>query len=220
MADFLRSDLLGPAPHGFSLRSGLVAGDVLRGAHLVLAKQVHSPAVMIVHGQWAAPPEADALVTTRRGLLLGIVTADCAPVLLVDAQAGVIGAAHAGWRGAVGGVIDNTVGAMVSQGAQVADIRAVIGPTIAQENYEVDEDFRDAFEDEDTPFFSFGAPGKRLFNLPAYVAHRLAAAGVGHVADLGEDTYAQDARFFSYRRATHRGEPTGGRQLSVIGLPA
>jgi YfiH family protein len=220
VSTYLKAASLGSIPHGFSTSAGLDVADILPGAPLVRLKQVHSSAVFAVTHADKALPEGDALVTERPGLALGIVTADCAPVLLADPAAGVIGAAHAGWRGALGGVLENTVAAMVSLGAEPANIVAAIGPTIAQASYEVDEGFRDAFDDGDTRFFVSGRPGHCQFDLPAYVAHRLQAAGVGQVEDLGEDTYAQPGRFFSYRRATHRSQPTNGRQISIIGLPA
>lgn len=219
MEGFLKSGLLAGFPHGFSAAEGLNAAEILPGADLLLPVQIHSPHVFTVSGAWDDAPEADGLVTGTAGILLGIVTADCAPVLLADAEAGVVGAAHAGWRGAVGGVLENAVAAMVQIGASPARIRAAIGPAIAQESYEVDEAFREQFADKDARFFDFGREGHRQFDLPAYVAFRLEKAGVGQVEDLREDTYSQPERFFSYRRATHRGEATGGRQLSVIGLP-
>ena len=220
MSTSLKAASLGSIPHGFSTSAGLDVADILPGAPLVRLKQVHSSAVFAVTHADKPLPEGDALVTDRPALALGIVTADCAPVLLADPAAGVIGAAHAGWRGALGGVLENTVAAMVSLGAEPANIVAAIGPTIAQASYEVDKGFRDAFEEEDARFFVSGRPGHCQFDLPAYVAHRLQAAGVGLVEDLGEDTYAQPGRFFSYRRATHRSQPTNGRQISIIGLPA
>jgi YfiH family protein len=220
VSTYLKAASLGSIAHGFSTSAGLDVADILPGAPLVRLKQVHSSAVFAVAHAAQALPEGDALVTDRPGLALGIVTADCAPVLLADPAAGVIGAAHAGWRGALGGVLENTVAAMVSLGAESANIVAAIGPTIAQASYEVEKGFRDAFEEEDTRFFVSGRPGHCQFDLPAYVAHRLQAAGVGQVEDLGEDTYAQPGRFFSYRRATHRSQPTNGRQISMIGLPA
>lgn len=220
MSIYLKAASLGSIAHGFSTSAGLDVVEILPGAPLVRLKQVHSSAVFVVTQADKSLPEGDALVTDRPGLALGIVTADCAPALLADPAAGVIGAAHAGWRGALGGVLENTVAAMVSLGAEPANIVAAIGPTIAQASYEVDKGFRDAFEEEDTRFFVSGRPGHCQFDLPAYVAHRLQAAGVGRVEDLGEDTYAQPGRFFSYRRATHRSQPTNGRQISIIGLPA
>ena len=219
MVEVLRSELLGEVPHGFSTREGLAAEDVMPGAVLVRLKQIHSPDVLVVEEPWETPPEADALVTDRPGLLLGIVTADCAPVLLHDQAAGVVGAAHAGWRGAHGGVIEATVSAMERLGARADRIHAAIGPTIAQSSYEVDEGFRRQFGPSDERYFLPGRPGHWQFDLPAYVIQRLGRAGVGAAQDLARDTYADPGRFFSFRRATHRGEDTGGRQLSVIGLP-
>lgn len=215
----LRAALLGDLPHGFSTRDGLDPASVLPGAPLVLARQVHSAEVLQVHGPWrGALPEGDALVTRERGLLLGIVTADCAPVLLADPAAGVVGAAHAGWRGAVGGVLENTVAAMAGLGARPERIVAAVGPCIAQPSYEVDAALRDRFAPPAQGFFVPGREGRWQFDLPGFVAARLRTAGVGEVADLCEDTYAQPGRFFSFRRATHGGEPTGGRQTSAIGL--
>ena len=176
---------------------------------------------MVVDAPPEAEPEADALVTATPSLVLGIVTADCAPVLLADAEGGVVAAAHAGWRGAVGGVIEATVAAMEGLGARPARIAAAIGPTIAQASYEVDEPMRARFAPEDEPFFEPAGPdrpGHWRFDLPGYVAARLRAAGVIEVIDLALDTYAEP-RLFSYRRATHRGEPVSARQLSAIALP-
>lgn len=204
-------------PNGFSER-----GDdpqiVMAPWPVLLAKQVHS-ATVVVAGDWAHdPPKADAIVTDRSDCVIGIVTADCAPVLCGDANAGVIGAAHAGWRGAVGGVLENTIVAMEKLGARRENIVAVIGPTIAQKSYEVDEAVRRHFDEKAHRFFKTGAPGRWQFDLPGYVADRLRTAEVGAVHDLAEDTYSQPERFYSYRRATHRGEPTGGRQISSIFL--
>lgn len=162
------------------------------------------------------------MATAQPGLLLGIVTADCTPVLLADREAGVIGAAHAGWKGAIAGVTDRTVEAMEALGARRAAIAAAIGPTIAQDSYEVDEAFRARFLGEtadNARFFAAGRHGHWQFDLPAYVAARLASAGIGRVETLGLDTYAAPDRFYSFRRATHRGEPAYGRQLSLVGLP-
>ncbi len=194
---------------------------VLPGAQLATVYQVHSPDAVEVHRPWpfAERPRADAMVTDRPGLLLGVVTADCAPVLLADREAGVVGAAHAGWRGAHGGVIENTVREMERLGARAGRIAAAIGPAIAQPSYEVDAGFRDAFTAADERFFVPGRADRWQFDLEGYVAARLDAAGVAEVDRLGLDTYADETRFFSYRRATHRGEPTYGRQFSLIGLP-
>ena len=196
---------------------------VLPGATLVTVHQVHSPDVVTVTEPWPddARPQADALVTNRPGLLLGILTADCAPVLLADVQAGVIGAAHAGWKGALAGVTDSTIAAMEALGAKRERIAAAIGPCIAQASYEVDDDFEARFVVADTfnaRFFRLGREGHAWFDLEGYVAMRLQAAGVGTVEKLALDTYADEPRFYSYRRATHRGEPGYGREIAVIGL--
>ena len=196
---------------------------VLPGATLTTLYQVHSPDVVTLDGPVDddARPHADAMVTDRPGLLLGILTADCAPVLFADGQAGVIGAAHAGWKGAIGGVTDATIAAMEKLGADRSRIAAAIGPTIARVSYEVDDAFARRFGDvdpENERFFAPGRKGHHQFDLEAYVTHRLAAAGLRRIEALGLDTYAAADRFYSYRRATHRGEADYGRQISVIGL--
>lgn len=196
---------------------------VLPGARLVTVYQVHG-AACVAAGDWAEAdrPQADALVTDRPGLLLGILTADCAPVLLADKEAGVVGATHAGWKGAVAGVTDATIEAMEQLGARRGRIVAAIGPCIAQQSYEVDSGFHDRLIAQDAAnaqFFSAGRSGHYQFGLEAYVAARLGAAGIAVVEPLGLDTYADEARFFSFRRATHRAEPDYGRQISLIGLP-
>lgn len=219
MAEVLRSFALAGIPHGFSTKAGLESTDVLAGAPLAMLKQVHSADVLVMRDASGDIREGDGLVTDRPGLLLGIVTADCAPVLFADPQAGVVGAAHAGWRGARAGVLEATVEAMEKLGADRGRIAAAIGPTIAQASYEVDAGFRAQFGVADEGFFVPGREGHLQFDLPAYVASRLDAVGVGRIDDLAQDTYVQDARFHSFRRATHRGEDTGGRQLSVIALP-
>jgi hypothetical protein len=185
--------------------------------------QVHSPDVVTVTTPFAddARPPADALVTDRPGLLLGILTADCAPVLLADAHAGVVGAAHAGWKGALSGVTDNAIAAMEALGADRSRIVAAVGPCIARVSYEVDDGFARRFEEHEPAnerFFTPGRDGHQQFDLEAYVAARLAAAGIVRVEAMGLDTYPDDDRFFSYRRATHRGESGYGRQISLIGL--
>ena len=199
------------------------AEAVLPGSRLVSAYQVHSPVCVTVTDPWDedARPEADALVTARPGLLLGILTADCAPVLLADIEAGVVGAAHAGWRGALAGVTDRTIEAMIGLGAQTDRIVAAVGPCIALESYEVDDAFRDRFLDDESAnerFFYPGEPGHCQFDLEGYVAARLAASGIAAVEPLSLDTYGAPGRFYSFRRATHRGEPAYGRQISLIGL--
>lgn len=192
--------------------------------HLVTVHQHHSPDVIRVVQTWplASAPKADAMVTTEPGIALGILTADCAPVLFADADNGVIGAAHAGWKGALGGVIDATVAMMTQAGAELGNICAAVGPCIAQESYEVGAEFRSAFLEAATGnarFFLPGdAAGKFQFDLPGYVRHRLEECCVGSVEVLGLDTYADAERFFSYRRATHLGESDYGRELSAIVL--
>ncbi len=195
---------------------------VMAGARLVTVHQIHS-AKAVEAGDWRDDerPHADALVTDKPGILLGILTADCAPVLLADRNAGVVGAAHAGWRGALAGVGEATVAAMEALGAGRERIAAAIGPCIAARNYEVDQAFADRVVDSNPAserFFSEGPYGKPHFDLEAYVAAQLAAAGIRRVEALGLDTYAAPDRFYSYRRATHRGEATYGRQISLIGL--
>ena len=201
----------------------LAVAAVAPGAALVTLHQVHSAEAVAVTAPFAdeARPHADALVTDRPGLLLGILTADCVPILLADPQAGVIGAAHAGWKGAICGVTDATLAAMERLGAQRDRIAAAIGPCIARISYEVDDGFFRRFAEADPEnerFFSDGPAGNPHFDLEAYVVARLAAAGVRRIEALGLDTYALEDRYYSYRRATHLIEPTYGRQLSLIGI--
>ena len=249
--DIVRSGLLGSVPHGFFGRKGgvskgavaglncglgsdddpeavernrrLAADAILPGAPLASVYQIHSPTAVIVTE--ALPnddrPKADALVTDRKGLLLGIVTADCAPVLLSDVEAGVVGAAHAGWRGATAGVTDQAIAAMISLGARVERIAAVVGPSIAKASYEVDHVFAErilADDPDNERFLGEGPTGNPHFDLEAYIVARLAAAGIRRIEATGLDTYQLEDRYYSYRRATHRMEPTYGRQLSLIGL--
>lgn len=200
------------------------AQAVLSGSRLVTVYQVHSPDCAVVGAEpWPESdrPHADALVTDQPGLLLGILTADCAPVLLADSEAGIVGAAHAGWKGAIGGVTDSTVEAMEKLGASASRIVAAVGPCIAQASYEVDEAFHDRFCGADAAngrFFAAGREGHHQFDLEGYVASRLEARGLAAVERLGLDTYEAPGRFYSFRRATHRGEPAYGRQISLIGL--
>ena len=198
-------------------------GAVLPGAQLVTLHQVHSPDVIAVTAPYAddARPHADALVTATPGLLLGILTADCVPVLFADHEASVIGAAHAGWKGAITGVTDRTLEAMTKLGANIADIVCAIGPCIARASYEVDLGFVDHFlagDPANERFFADGRPGHAQFDIEAYVAARLAAAGVTRIEALGQDTYSQPESFYSYRRSCHKQEPSYGRQISLIGL--
>lgn len=249
--EVIRAATLAGVPHGFlgrrgGVSSGIHAGlnvglgsedaaevvaenrrrateAVLPGAQLVTLFQVHSAEAVVVTQSFeqALRPHADALVTDRPGLALGILTADCAPVLLADREAGVVGAAHAGWKGAIGGVTDSTLAAMEQLGARRERIAAAVGPCIARASYEVDADFVRRFAEADPEnerFFTDTREGHAQFDLEAYVVHRLASAGVRRIEALGLDTYADPERFFSYRRATHRGEPDYGRQIAIIGL--
>jgi polyphenol oxidase len=247
----IRAAALDGVPHGFlgregGVSTGILAGlnvglgsnddraaiaenrrravaAVLPGAALVTLHQVHSAEAVMATAPFPdeARPHADALATDRPGLLLGILTADCAPVLLADTAAGVVGAAHAGWKGAIGGVTDTVVAAMERLGADRGRIAAAVGPCIARASYEVDDAFLRRFAEDDADNERFFAPGsgdRWHFDLEAYVAARLASAGVGRIEMLGLDTYADERRFFSYRRATHRGEPDYGREIALIGL--
>ena len=201
----------------------LAVEAILPGADLATVHQVHSRDAVRAERPWPQDqrPRADAMVTDRPNLLLGILTADCAPVLLADHQAVVIGAAHAGWRGALAGVTDAAVAAMEALGARRERIHAAVGPCIAQPSYEVDDTFRGRFLEDDPAnrrFFVDGPAGKPHFDLEGYVVHRLVAAGLGEIEALNLDTYADPERFFSYRRASHRGEDDYGRQLSAIAI--
>ncbi len=259
MAEFLTHPALG-ARHGFFTRRGGVSGGAyaslncgqrgeddpanvrenraraaaaLGAAHLAGLRQVHGPVVLEADPAWTTPPEADAMVTDRPGLALGILTADCAPVLFHDPVAGVVGAAHAGWRGAVAGVLEATLDAMARLGAAPGRVTAVVGPCIAQPSYEVRADLRDAVLHargrdtvqraqgrdafDDARFFAPGRDGAHFqFDLAGYCAHRL--RGAGAVAILGADTLAEEARFFSHRRRTLAGGGPLGHQLSAIML--
>ena len=251
--EVIRAGTLGRLPHGFlGRRGGVSVGEcaglnvgfgssddrqaiaenrrravhaLLPGAELATVHQIHSAEVVVAEQPWPQDqrPRADAMVTDRPNLLLGILTADCAPVLFADSTAGVVGAAHAGWRGALAGVTDATIAAMEKLGARRENIRAAVGPCIGQPSYEVDEAFRARFLEQDpnnARFFVDGPAGKPHFDLEAYVVHRLNSAGVGEVAALHLDIYTDPERFFSFRRATHRGEADYGRQLSAIAIPA
>ena len=250
--EVIRAISLGDFPHGFLGRRGGVSTGELAGlnvgygskddrsaidenrrlataallpqAKLATVHQIHSADAVRVDVPWAQSerPRADAMVTDRPELLLAILTADCAPVLFADAAAGVVGAAHAGWRGALAGVTDATIVAMEQLGARRDKIHAAVGPCIGQASYEVDEAFRARFlhaDGENERFFVTGPAGKPQFDLEAYVVHRLIAAGIDEIEALNLDTYADDSRFFSFRRATHRGEADYGRQLSAIAIP-
>lgn len=196
---------------------------VAPGAKLATLHQIHSPDAVYVTAPFAdeARPKADSMVADRPGLILGILTADCAPVLLADREAGVVAAAHAGWKGALGGVVEATVAEMERRGAMRSRIAAAVGPCIARRSYEVDEGFLRRFAESDPEherFFTLGREGHHQFDLEGFVLSRLAAAGLTRIEALGEDTYSQPDRFFSYRRATHKGEADYGRQISLIAL--
>lgn len=248
--EILTSDSLLPARHGFFTRKGGASSGVFTGLncgqgssdisevvrinrarvaqamdvtpeHLMTVHQVHSADVITVYGPMEERPKADAMVTSTPGMALAILTADCQPVLFCDSRAGVIGAAHAGWRGAQDGVLEATVDAMEGLGARREDIRAVIGPSISQASYEVGPEFLDAFMDQDprnANFFANGEGDRYLFDLPGYGVHRLREAGVGQAEWTRHCTYRDPERFFSYRRATHLGEADYGRLISVIRL--
>lgn len=188
---------------------------------LVTVHQVHSADVVHVTGPVADKPRADAMVTASPDVALAILTADCQPVLFADPEAQVIGAAHAGWRGALDGVLEATVAAMEGLGADRNNITAVIGPSISQSAYEVGPEFLDDFLAEDiqnTRFFIQGSGDRMMFDLPGYGLHRLREAGVGHAVWTRHCTYADPDRFFSYRRTTHAGEADYGRLISAIRL--
>lgn len=190
---------------------------------LTTVYQVHGTAVVQVETGWAHgdAPKADGMVTDREGIVLGILTADCAPVLFADATAGVIGACHAGWRGALDGIVEATVAAMVQLGAQRSAIHAAIGPCIAQQSYQVGPEFRDRFLDaqaDTTRFFQADDGDRFRFDLPGYVTGRLEDSGIGTVDTTDDDTCAESGRLFSYRRSTLSGEADFGRALSAITL--
>jgi YfiH family protein len=239
------------APHGFFTRSGgvskgpyaslnanLSGGDDpqavaenrnrvrqhLGAEHLVGVTQVHGTTVIDVVTPWplGAGPRADAMITATPGLALGVITADCAPVLFHDPASGIIGAAHAGWRGATAGVLENTIAAMLAKGAQLQSLAAAVGPCIAQQSYEVGPDLRDAvlptLPDAETFFVRGRPPDRWQFDLAGYCLARLQAAGVAHVESLGLDTMTDTTRFFSHRRRTLADGGPIGHQISAISV--
>lgn len=247
----ITADVLTPLRHGFFTRVGGASSGVFAGlncgrgssdqadaveinrarvAHvmgvapeaLVTVHQVHSNRAVSVQEPYEGRlPEADAVVSNTPGLALAVLTADCAPVLFADRDAGVIGAAHAGWRGALEGVLESTLEGMVALGAERANINAVVGPTISQQNYEVGQEYLETFVDHDpdnSRFFVNGNGDKYQFDLPRYALHRLREAGVGHAEWSQHCTYADADRFFSYRRSVHRKEADYGRLISTIRL--
>lgn len=222
-----------------SLNTGYGSGDVVHYVdqnrkrvaqqldirHLCSVKQIHSAKVITVSEPWkqADAPEADAMVTTQPGIALGILTADCVPLLLADEQAGVVGAAHAGWKGALGGVVDNTIRSMQTLGAAPGNITAVMGPAIEQRSYQVDDDFFQNFKKKDSECERFFQkdPKEALhyrFDLKGYVAMRCQRMELKSIQIMPQDTYRLEESFFSYRRSCHREEPDYGRQISVISL--
>ena len=251
MPEFLTSSLLRPLTHGFFTRAGGASSGIFAGlncgigssdqreagamnrsraaaamgvemSHLALVHQVHSASVISVTEPPTAPlPRADAMVSNTPGLALAVLTADCQPVLFADHEAGVIGAAHAGWKGTLNGVIENTVAAMEQLGAQRERILAVIGPTISQRAYEVGPEFLENFRAEDETalrYFANGKEGRYQFDLPGYALSRLRALGLKDAEWIGRCTYAEPDRFYSYRRSVHRAEADYGRLISIIRL--
>ena len=248
--EILTADCLAPLRHGFFTRKGGASSGVFKGLncglgssdqaevvkinrarvaeamhvapdHLITVHQVHSPDVQVIEGPVTDAPKADAMVTAKPGVALAILTADCQPVLFADTKAGVIGAAHAGWRGALDGVLQATVAAMENLGAIRSDIHAVIGPSISQAAYEVGPEFIDEFLDQDqdnSRFFANGEDDRYQFDLTGYGLHLLRTAGVGHAEWIRHCTYSDAERFFSYRRATHAKEADYGRLISTIRL--
>lgn len=216
------STTLGDAAEAAANRAAAATALGFAGDRLYLLKQTHSADVVTLAAVPTGGPliSADATVTNLPGVALGIMTADCTPILLADPQAGVVGAAHAGWRGAVDGIIANTVAAMVALGADPTRIVAAIGPTISGPNYEVGDDFRADFlalHPTGSHYFST-PPGKQVhFDLPAFVIEQLAATGISQIERIGGCTYAEPTRYFSHRYATHQGTATG-RQIAIIGL--
>jgi hypothetical protein len=205
-------------------RARMAAALGVAPERIAIPFQIHSPDVATISAPWPADerPRCDALVAATPGLALAVTGADCGMVLFADAEARVIGAAHAGWRGALAGVVEATVAAMARLGAAPARIRAGLGPCIAQASYEVGPEFVAAFAAADPSSARFFVPGvdegRSMFDLPGYIGARAARAGVGEFESCGLDSYADEARCFSFRRATHRGEPDYGRLVSAIAL--
>jgi YfiH family protein len=196
----------------------------IEGDKLLTAWQWHSADVIVADAPWDAlkPPKGDAIVTTKPGLAIAVLTADCAPILFADAERGVVGVAHAGWKGALAGISDATIAVMEENGARRESMTAIIGPTISRDVYEVGPDFADQFIAEASDNADFFAPSTRsrhqMFDLPGYLRRRIARQGIGQVIDMALCTYSDEDRFYSYRRATHRQEKEYGRQISAIVL--
>ncbi len=205
-------------------RSRMADALAVSPENFLTAYQTHSSDVVVAEEPWPPParPRADAIVTRRPGIAVGVSTADCGPVLFADAQARVVGAAHAGWRGALDGILEATLAAMEKLGARRENVVTALGPMIRQPNYEVGPEFVAAFLSADAGNARFFAPSDRehhaRFDLASFIAARLAAAGVARIEDLGQCTYAERGRFFSYRRSVHRAEPDYGRHVNAIVL--
>ena len=192
-------------------------------AHLLVPYQIHSPDALVVTQAFAERPRCDALVTATPGLGLGVTGADCGMILFADSEARVIGAAHAGWKGALAGVLEATLEAMEGLGARRASIEAALGPTISRKNYEVGDEFAENFIAQSASYAHFFEASARekhfMFDLPGFIAMRLRLAGIGSFEDLCRDTYAEPESFYSYRRSVHKNEPDYGRQIAAIALP-
>ncbi len=211
--------------HVLANRAEVAAALGIAGTHLATPYQMHGADIVVAGKTWrpGEGPEADGVVTRTAGLAIGVGTADCAPVLFAEPEAGVVGAAHAGWGGAIKGVLEATVGAMTALGGRPDRITAVIGPAIAQRSYEVGPEFRDRFladsPDNERFFVPSDRAGHYRFDLVGHLTARLHGIGVGVISAMGgADTYSDEERFFSYRRTTHRGETAYGRQISAIAL--
>lgn len=248
---FLREPSGGRIKHGFFTRQGGVSDGIYQGLNVGLGSndlrenvlrnrakvagwfeqpleklatvhQVHSPDVVTIDARYdGARPTADAMVTATPGMILGVLSADCGPILFADAENGVVGAAHAGWKGALGGVLENTIDAMIALGASRERIRASLGPSISQRSYEVGPEFVDRFLAHDPSYDAFFSASPRsghaMFDLQGFTVKRLTDAGI-LATSLGLCTYPDAERFYSYRRTTHAGEPDYGRQISAIAI--
>ena len=245
----ITSDCLTPNIHGFFTRHGGISSGIFKGLNcgegssdqfqdvmtnrnlvaeamnvaeqnLITIHQIHSASVITVAEPFAgSKPKADALVSNTKGLAIGILTADCAPILFSDPNSGIVGAAHSGWQGAIKGIARSTVAKMVELGADLGNIQAVVGPCISQKNYEVGEEFLENFLTEDhnfLKFFSNGKDNKYHFDLPRFCLQSLRDAGINNAQWTGHCTYEDSNKFYSYRRARHTGEPDYGRLISVI----
>jgi hypothetical protein len=211
-------------PRVLENRARMAAALGVAPSHFATVHQTHSPDAVLIERPWdeAERPKADALVTRAPALAIAVSSADCGPVLFADEEARVIGAAHAGWKGALTGVLEATIARMEGEGARRANIKAALGPTISRRAYEVGPEFEARYREADAASRAFFEPAARdghfMFDLPGYIALRLAAAGIGEVEDLGRCTFGDETLFYSYRRMTHRREKDYGRHLSAIAL--